>query len=396
MNKSHQFKKVRYEYFGGIVETEDPPLLAFADKNFMKEIGYQDSVLWNNGVDYLSAPTEVHFSITNKCPLECKYCAADAGEAMAGELSTTELKKAIDILAEMNVFHVALGGGELFERRDAIELAEYCRGQGIVPNATINGYYMSPELSEKCKVFGQLNVSIDAIGDKYNINRGGRNIFERADRAIKMLVKAGVSVGINTVITRKNFNLLEEVVAYAHKLKLKEVLFLRLKPAGRGRDIYYQYRTTHEQNKEIFPLLMKWAKKYNPFLQVDCSLAPHISYHNPSKDVMEFFGIEGCTGGNILLGVRSDGYINACSHYPEYYQNIFSLPKMWKKEKHFKMFRERKRKITDPDCLACSYFSLCYGGCPLFSKFLKKDFHLPDPECPVLVEKKMHRKGEVE
>lgn len=393
MKKSSRWKKARYEYFGGIVETEDPPMLAFVDQEFMKELGYRDSILWRGKERYLSAPTEVHFSITNKCPLHCSYCAADAGEPMQDELSTAELKKAIDLLAAMNVFHVALGGGELFERSDAMEIARYCREKNIVPNCTINGYYMDPELAKQCRIFGQINVSLDGIGEHYNINRNTENIFDRADRAIKMLMEAGATVGINTVMTRKNFDLLEEVITYADRLGLKEVLLLRLKPAGRGRDIYHQYKTTHEQNKRIFPLLMKWADQYQPLLQVDCSLAPHISYHRPSKELMNFFGIEGCTGANVLLGVRPDGFINACSHYHEYYQDLFSLPRMWNEDQHFKMFRERERLITEPECLNCDYFSLCRGGCPLFSVYLEGDFNVPDPECPILMEKRL-AKGE--
>lgn len=393
MKKNSRLKKARYEYFGGIVETEDPPMLAFVDQDFMRELGYPDSILWRSKVRHLSAPTEVHFSITNKCPLQCSYCAADAGEPMQGELSTEELKQAIDLLAAMNVFHVALGGGEFFERSDAMEIAYYCREKNIVPNCTINGYYMDPELAKQCRIFGQINVSLDGIGAHYNINRKTENIFERADRAIKMLLEAGATVGINTVMTKKNYDLLEEVVAYADRLGLKEVLFLRLKPAGRGREVYDQYQTTHEQNKRIFPLLMKWAEHYRPLLQVDCSFAPHICYHRPSKELMSFFGIEGCTGANILLGVRPDGYINACSHYPEYYQDLFALPKLWNEDQHFKMFREREQMLTDSDCLDCVYFSLCRGGCPLFSLYLEGDFNVPDPECPLLVEKRL-AKGE--
>jgi len=384
--KPKNVDKVRYEYFGGIVEVDDPPMLAFVDKTYMKELGYKNSLLWDGEDKYLSAPTEVHFSITNKCPLDCSYCASDSGEALSQELTTAELKEAIDVLAEMNVFHVALGGGEIFERSDAIEIAEYCRTKGIVPNCTINGYYMNPDSARQCRIFGQINVSLDGIGENYNINRDTTNIFSKADRAIRMLVEAGNSVGINTVITRKNFDLLEEVVQYADKLNLKEVLFLRLKPAGRGKDVYDQYCTTHKQNKEFFPRLLKWAEKYSPNLQIDCSLVPHIFYHEPSKKIMNLFGIEGCTGANVLLGVRPDGYINACSHYPEYYQNIFHLPVMWNKDQHFTLFRERE--ITDVSCTECSYFSICRGGCPLFSLFLKDDFNVPDPECLVLLEKK--------
>ena len=120
-------KKYRLEHFGGIVGIHEPPALVFVDRKYMQGAGFSDSALWHSGQRYLSAPTEVHFSITGKCPLHCQHCTADSGELLDGEMTTAEIKRAIDILAEMKVFHIAFGGGELFTRPDVIELAEYAR-----------------------------------------------------------------------------------------------------------------------------------------------------------------------------------------------------------------------------------------------------------------------------
>jgi radical SAM protein with 4Fe4S-binding SPASM domain len=378
-------KIVRYEPFGGIVGIQDPPALVYVDRQAMRELGYQDSPLWHGSQKYLSAPTEVHFNITNQCPLNCRHCTSDSGNQLPDEMTTAEIKKAIDVLAGMKVFHIAFGGGELFSRPDAIELASYASAKGIVPNATSNGYYMTPELAEKCRVFGQINISIDGVGDHYGIIRGTDN-FRQADLALKTLIAAGVNTGINCLATRKNFDLLEEVVAYADQLQLTEVLFLRLKPSGRAREIYHEYKLDQEQNRQFFPFLMKMAKKYHPLLQVDCSFIPNICYHHPSKKTMNVLGIEGCEGGNILLGLRPDGWMNACSHYPQYFEDILKLPELWHEHNHFQQFRERQ--ITDQDCLKCRYFKICRGGCPLFAEFLGGDFNLPDPECPVLIDKR--------
>ena len=132
-------------------------------------------------------------------------------------------------------------GENYLPRPDAIELAEYASSKGIVPNATTNGYYLTPELASQCSVFGQINVSVDGIGDHYDIVRGSGS-FEFADQALKSLVLAGVNAGINCMATRVNFDKLEEVVSYADQLHLKEVLFLRLKPSGRAKEIYEEYQ----------------------------------------------------------------------------------------------------------------------------------------------------------
>ena len=73
--------RARYESFGGIVAVDDPVGLAFVDQQFMRELGYPDSPLWQDTQRrFLSAPTEVHFNLTACCPLACRHCTTDAGQ----------------------------------------------------------------------------------------------------------------------------------------------------------------------------------------------------------------------------------------------------------------------------------------------------------------------------
>ncbi|MHC4411678.1 MAG: radical SAM protein [Planctomycetota bacterium] len=186
--------KYRFENFGGIIAGERPPFLAFVDRDYMRELGLAESPLWetdDKSIGLLSAPTEVHFAITNECSAKCPHCYMGAGQKDAGQLDTESLKRALDILADMNVFHVALGGGEALERPDLFEIAEYARTKEIVPNLTVSGMGITPDIAQKMKIFGQVNVSIDGIGDRYSIFRG-KDMFAIADKALDMLVTAGV------------------------------------------------------------------------------------------------------------------------------------------------------------------------------------------------------------
>jgi radical SAM protein with 4Fe4S-binding SPASM domain len=380
-DKDITINNFRYETFGGILSIQNPDGLVFVDKEFMKELGYEYSPSWDNNTNYLCAPTEVHFNVTNFCPMKCDHCTTSAVNTIDNTLSFKRAKEIIDILAQNKVFHIAFGGGELFSRPDAIEIAKYAASKGIVPNATTNGYYMTPELAKECKIFGQINISIDGIGEKYSIIRGC-NYFDKADNAVRLLHEQGVSVGINCMACRDNFDYLEEVVRYAHKLGLAEVLFLRLKPSGRAKNLYQEHRLTKEQGKKFFKNLLKYSRKYSPNILVDCSFVPHICYHKPSKKLMKTFGISGCDGGNILMGLREDGMLNACSHYDEYIDNIDQLKNIWNNHKHFTTFRERK--VSNNICTKCSYFDVCRGGCPLFAEHISGDFNSVDPECPII------------
>jgi len=372
---------MRPESFGGIVGLTDPPALVFVDQDYMRTLGLPDSPLWHRTSTHLSAPTEVHFNLTRRCQLACRHCTSNSSNLNNSELSTLEVRDAIDTLAKMGVFHIAFGGGELFLRSDAIELAQYARTRNIIPNATTNGYAITPQLARECVVFGQVNVSLDALGPKAGLVRGNSD-FARIDQALKALVAAGVSTGINCVVTRANFEFMDDIARYAEDIGLKEVLFLRLKPSGRAKEIYHQFSLLPEQARALYPKLAHISELAKITIQTDCSFVPHLCAHNPSIEAMKMLGVEGCGGGDMLLGINAEGAVNACSHHSEEVSHVRHLDRLWNEHSHFHKFRSRR--VTTPRCLACSYVELCKGGCPLFSEFILGDFDAADPECPLL------------
>ena len=142
--------KYRFESFGGVLALNEPPMLVHVDRDFMRSLGHRHSPLWDGGETLLlSAPLEVHFSVTNACSQKCGHCYMDSGEKDTGEMSADDFRKSVDVLAGMGVFHMALGGGEALERPDFFELASYVRERGMVPNLTTNGHLMTREIARK-------------------------------------------------------------------------------------------------------------------------------------------------------------------------------------------------------------------------------------------------------
>src|SRR5208282_2598438 len=73
----------------------------------------------------LGVPIAVHIDVTYRCNERCVHCYLDHDDH--GEMTTAEIKGVLDQLAEAGVFFLTFSGGEVFMRRDFLELVEYAR-----------------------------------------------------------------------------------------------------------------------------------------------------------------------------------------------------------------------------------------------------------------------------
>lgn len=371
--------KHRFELFGGILALEEPPMLVHVDRDFMLGLGLGPSPLWENpATSALSAPLEVHLSVTNACSLGCSHCYMDSGEREKGELPSAEFRRAVDLLAGMGVFHLAMGGGEALERPDFFELAAYVRERGMVPNLTTNGALLTKETAAKCRVFGQVNVSLDGVGESGTGREPGS--FARGVRGIDLLLEAGVRVGLNCVLSKSNFDRLPGLFAFAAERGLADLELLRLKPAGRGRIDYFERRLTPVQNREFSPAIRDLSREYGVAAKIDCSFVPMFCWHRPDRTLMEQFSVYGCEAGNVLLGVRSDGRFAGCSFLPGD-EHVFDLPLLWRNSPALYLLRSWIDHAPEP-CRSCDYLSICKGGCRAVTMFLTGSSDGADPECP--------------
>jgi radical SAM protein with 4Fe4S-binding SPASM domain len=388
----------RYERFGGIVHLERPRALVFIDRDRARRLGYSDDALWHdprNGLvqeeasldGVLSGPLEAHLQLTNRCEAGCSGCYTGATPAGAPhEYGLAEWKRAIDALAAQGVFHLALGGGESALLPWLGEVAQYARERGLIPNLTTSGLYDGEVLERLCRwapLFGQINVSVDGVGETYTKVRGFDG-FSRADAAVVALRKASKHVGINCVVTRHNFDALGEVFAYAKKRKLREIELLRFKPSGRGSRVYEEMRCSDAQHRALVPAILKWARKFRMRVRLDCSYTPMVTHHKVAPKLMRWLAIYGCAGGDLLVGAKATGALTACSFAPPISAKVDEIGTYWHGADAFAPFR-RWPGAAEP-CRSCDYLALCRGGCRVVSAHVAGDAGVSDPECPRVVD----------
>jgi radical SAM protein with 4Fe4S-binding SPASM domain len=400
MTRAYPPRRARFERFGAIVQLTIPRALVFVDRAMARRVVApsvrgREPVAWRDpeselGEHVLSAPLEAHLQITNRCSAGCTGCYTGASaEGAPNEWGLAEWKRALDVLADAGVFHVALGGGESATLPWLGELADHARARGIVPNLTTSGLDGLESLVVIAGRFGQINVSLDGIGATYAAVRGFDG-FARADAAIRALRAVKHEVGINVVVTRHNFDELDRIFAYACDRRLSEVELLRFKPSGRGARAYSELRCTDEQHRAFLPVILAAAKKHRVRVKVDCSYTPMLAHHKPDRALLAELAVYGCTGGDFLVGAKPDGRLTACSFASpppplnDQRPRIDALPAYWTAPDAFGPFRTWQ-DAREP-CASCTYHSLCRGGCKVVSAHLVGDMSAPDPECPRVID----------
>ncbi|MBM4762797.1 TIGR04053 family radical SAM/SPASM domain-containing protein [Bacillus sp. B15-48] len=193
----------------------------------------------NAMMDFNDNPFIVIWEVTRACQLKCVHCRADAQlEPDPQELTHEEGIDLIDQIYEMNNPMLVFTGGDCMMRKDLFELADYAVKKGMrvsmTPSATPN---VTKEKMKKAKEVGlsRWGFSIDGpspeIHDRF---RGTPGAFELTKEKIQYLNELDMPLQINTVISRYNYDYLEEMVKLVTDMKAVMWYIFLLVPTGRG------------------------------------------------------------------------------------------------------------------------------------------------------------------
>ncbi len=400
--RDEQPRASRLERFGAIVQLTSPRALVFVDRDRARDLGLRPppgDPIWARASDdgaigsgVLAAPLEAHLQLTNACDVGCQGCYTGASPGGApNELGLDGWKRAIDELARVGVFHLALGGGESATLPWLGEIAQHARARGLLPNLTTSGLAGLDALLPIAHRFGQINVSLDGLGATYAQVRGVDG-FAQADAALIALRAVKREIGINVVITRHNLDQLDAIFAHASKRRLNEVEVLRFKPSGRGARTYADLVCSDAQHRALLPAVLAATRAHRMRARLDCSYTPMIAHHAPDRALLAGLAVYGCTGGDFLIGAKPNGAVTACS---------FASPPPpgddGRRPQAAELGAERGRddafgafrtwQAAAEPCASCAYHALCRGGCKVVSAPRhRRSEAAPDPECPRVVD----------
>jgi len=226
--------------------------------------------------DFAISPLMFYYEVTRACDLVCKHCRASAQACSHPEELTTDQAKALidQIVTFPHKPNLVLTGGDPLKRSDIFDLIRHAVGAGLqvalTPSATP---LATREALQEAKEAGirRLGISLDGADAKtHDAFRGWEGSF---DRTMRMMIDArqlGLSVQINTTITRRNFEQIDHLATLlsTQGIAMWSVFFLI--PVGRGID---EERISPEQYEEAFERL--WIQAGRQPYGIKTTEAPH-------------------------------------------------------------------------------------------------------------------------
>jgi mycofactocin radical SAM maturase len=322
----------------------------------------------------LDAPICLTWEITYGCNLQCVHCLSSSGKRRSDELTTAEAKRLIDEWAEMKVFYINVGGGEPMSRRDFFELMDYALDHGVGVKFSTNGTLINDAAAAwiASRDYLDVQISIDGATPETNDPVRGAGSFRRARRAMERLAKHGFRFKINATVTRHNYPEIDDLYALAGHYGA-ELRLTRLRPSGRGINVWDALRPTHAQNRGLY----EWLLKHPDVLTGDSFF--HLSAYGQPMD-----GLNMCGAGRIVCCVDPVGEVYACPFMlaPEFsggnVRQEGGFAGVWRTSQLFAHLREWQ---VGGSCRTCNAYNKCHGGCMAVKHFTGRSLDAPDPDC---------------
>jgi radical SAM protein with 4Fe4S-binding SPASM domain len=178
------------------------------------------------------APLSALFELTGRCNLDCGHCYLDIAHP-PDELDTDECKRVIDQLADAGTLFLTLTGGELFLRKDALEIAAHARRRGLALRLFTNATRITRELASEIARLRPMAVEVSVYGTHASAHdavarRSGT--LRRTLRGVVLLKCAGVQVGLKAPLLAGVAAEVDRLYALADRLGVPMVFDPLVKP----------------------------------------------------------------------------------------------------------------------------------------------------------------------
>ena len=191
---------------------------------------------------------------------------------------------------------------------------------------------------------------------------------------MECLAEAGVKgFKVSVVCTRENLGQLDEFKAIADRFGA-QLRLTRLRPSGRGADVWDELHPLPEQQRELH----EWLIGHGDDVLTGDSFF-HLSAFGTSLP-----GLNLCGAGRVVCLIDPVGDVYACPfaiHESFLAGNVRSpggFEHVWRESD---LFLELRSPQTGGACERCQHFDSCRGGCMAAKFFTGLPLDGPDPEC---------------
>jgi len=297
-------------------------------------------------------PLSAHFDITYRCNERCVHCYLDHDDH--GEMTTAEIKSVLDQLADAGVFFLTFSGGEVFLRRDFLELVAYARRLLFNVKVKTNAAMIREPEARRLRELGIENIQISVYSHRPEVHDAITKLpgsLNRTIKAIRFLKSQGLRVTIANVLMKWNLHDHTGVHALAEELGAIYALDPTITPKIDGDTSILDLRIPGEELGRVFRI-----EKLVGNVEEFCAPPPP-----PGADELDSYP---CSAGHTLAYISPYGDVYPCVQFPLPSGNV-------RKQKFIDIWQHSPelnevRTITARDlpvCSTCSHVGTC-TRCP--------------------------------
>ena len=306
-------------------------------------------------------PLQVAIEVTRRCPLECQHCYNNLPmgdmEAKQRELTKEEHFKMLDELVDLGCFWLLYTGGEIFARKDFLEIYTYAKKKGFLITLFTNGTIITEQIADYLVEWRPFGIEITLYGrtrETYEALTAVPGSYDRCLRGIKLLQDRGLPLKLKTVATSINKHEVSSMRQFAEEELGVEFNFdAQVNPRIDCSQSPLAVRLTPEEVVALDLSAPKGVSEYLKLAKRDLENPPALS----QIDTVYF-----CGGGMNSFSVNAYGEIGICviSQQETFGIRDLGVRAVW--EQSLLQLRERKRTRVSK-CVQCNIQSLC-GMCP--------------------------------
>lgn len=156
-------------------------------------------------------PLNAMIELTYRCNLDCVYCYCQYLENTKGrqELTTDEWKRVLDELAELDVFYLAITGGEIFVRRDFWDIARHAKAQHCSLTLFTNGTMIDEKRADLLAELRPTSIEMSLLGateESHDRLAKMKGAWKRMMRATEHLRARNLPFVFKSTLMKENFH----------------------------------------------------------------------------------------------------------------------------------------------------------------------------------------------
>lgn len=349
----------------------------------------------------LYKPVKIIIEVNFSCYTDCKYCYADRMNPKAKAMDPYKLIHLIYQCKEMNIPSLEINGGEILLHPQIDKILKVMSECGYCPFISTKIPISEKQLDLlKTLGFKNIQISLDSIKEEtliklLNVRHG---YFDKLSYTMNMLDRMGFDWQVNTVVTKENVSIKEEIEPLIdYLIKFKNLKSIKISPMGfpmyKEKGVFNRLRANHKEINDLEKHIKERQKTSN---KVDIIFArPNYQNDYCTTNKLESFRSRSiCSANQKGFVILPNGEVTICEEL--YWNPHFiigdishqSIQEIWNSHKAIKLFYLEQTELSDSSiCFKCDEFLQCRhdkGVCwkMVIMAYGQDKWDYPDPICP--------------